>query len=109
MVDVKQLNQQKVPIGLFVKSSDNISNLTDARWLHDEIFQDGWGSDVMIHYEETTGGHCSFMVGTDMSYLRNVLKLLNQYNKFKAEDFHKLTKFDIGYVDDIHGFDGFRN
>ena len=37
MVDLKQLAQQKVPIGLFVKSSDNLSNLTDARWAKEEI------------------------------------------------------------------------
>ena len=56
----------------------------------------------MIHYEESTGAHNSFMVGTDMSYLKNVLKLLLRHNKFRSDDFHKLTKFDVGYVDDVH-------
>lgn len=85
-----------------MKEADNLSNLTDARWLKEEILQDGWGSDVMIHYEESIGGHCSFMVGTDMSYLKNVLKLLLRYNKFTDSDFHKLTNFDLGYIDNVH-------
>lgn len=36
--------------------------------------------DSVVMYKEVKGGHVSFITGHDMSYLRQVLKLVNQYN-----------------------------
>lgn len=41
----------------------------------------------MVSYQEIDGGHISFLVGEDMSYLRNVLHLVNKYNALDEYEF----------------------
>ena len=67
---------------MFVGKYDLLGDVKDARWAHDQIINKGWGSDILVHYEEFAAGHCSFMVGKDMSYLTNVLKVMDRYNGF---------------------------
>ena len=59
---------------MFVGSNDTLADPIDAAWTRDQI------GAAVIHYEQITGGHLSFMVGKDMSYFNTVLYLLGEYN-----------------------------
>ena len=62
---------------MFVGTEDDLGDLTDARWARSEIEK---GGNALKHYEEVKAGHATFMVGKDMYYFNNVLKLIDQHN-----------------------------
>ena len=68
---------QGVPVAMFVGTEDDLGDLTDARWAREQIEK---GGDNLVHYEEVKAGHATFMVGKDMYYFNNVIKLIDQYN-----------------------------
>lgn len=60
-----------VKIAMFVGEYDLLGDTTDNRWLRDEL-----GNNV-IFYNEYEQGHGSFYFGSDMSYLNDVVKILD--------------------------------
>lgn len=62
-----------VPVAMFAGTEDDLGDLTDARWARAQIESGGHG---LVHYEEVKAGHSTFMVGKDMYYFKNVLKLV---------------------------------
>jgi hypothetical protein len=63
---------------MFVGKDDDIGDRWDARQIKELLLKDG--NDALVFYDEQAGGHSTFMVGKDMSYLRKVLFLLEAYN-----------------------------
>lgn len=60
---------------MFQGESDTTANMVDTDWTIDQI------GDSIIHYELVKNvSHASFMVGKDMSYWNNVMKLLEEYH-----------------------------
>jgi len=60
---------------MFVGSEDDLGDPTDCEWAKSQM-----NSSVLKHYEIVNGGHATFMVGKDMSYFKQVLNLVKQYN-----------------------------
>ena len=63
----------EVPVAMFAGTEDDLGDLTDARWARSQIEQ---GGNALKHYEEVKAGHATFMIGKDMYYFKNVLKLI---------------------------------
>lgn len=66
-----------VPIAMFVGTSDDLGDVTDTRWARDSIQS---GGDAIVHYEEMAGGHASFLIGKDMTWVTRAKKLIAHYN-----------------------------
>ena len=62
---------------MFVGNEDDLGDTTDARWARDEI---NAGGTALAFYTEIQGGHATFMVGKDMSYMDNVLSIVSKHN-----------------------------
>ena len=73
MVDFSKIN---VPTAMFVADEDELGDLTDASYTRQKMQKN-----VMKHFEVIHGGHMTFMVGRDVSYLKNMLSLVDQYSK----------------------------
>ena len=68
-------NISEVPVAIFAGIEDILADTTDARWTRDRI------GDNVIHYEEISAGHLTFLVGKDMTYFsKGVMDLLKQYH-----------------------------
>ena len=66
---------------MFTETNDILLTLTDARWTRDQILAGSGNHDVLVHYEELQGGgHDSYFIGNDMSYLEKVIDLVKKYN-----------------------------
>ena len=67
---------------MFAGTEDEIGDVQDVRWARDILRESSSNKDsgTVVHYEEIRGGYSTFLVGMDMSYLRNLLKLMKQYN-----------------------------
>lgn len=63
---------------MFVGTEDDLGDLTDERWARETIES---GGNALKHYEEVKAGHATFMVGKDMYYFNNVIKLIEEYNQ----------------------------
>lgn len=50
IVDMKDIYKAEVPIAMFAGSTDEMDDITDVQWTRDQILDDGYGSDIMIHY-----------------------------------------------------------
>lgn len=50
--------------------------IEDSRQVRDQI-----NKEVLVDYHEGEGGHASFMVGRDMSYMDRVIKLVMRFNR----------------------------
>eukprot|EP00347_Sterkiella_histriomuscorum_P008746 403343911 len=71
-------NIKEVPIGLFCGENDQISTVEDNRIIRDRLQQNG----KLVHYKEYKNiGHSSFMVAKDPQYMKDVIELLQKYNK----------------------------
>lgn len=67
-LDISRINQ--VPIGMFVGMQDVAANYLDNRWVKSQI-KSG------VHYQEIDNcDHGTFANGNDMSYFKDVLKLI---------------------------------
>lgn len=84
-VDLKKIENTKVPVAMFVGNEDDLADIEDTEWVRDQILDDGWGSDVLVHYEEFEAGHYSFMVGENMKYLESLVHLISKYNPIPEE------------------------
>jgi len=62
---------------MFVGSVDDLGDLIDARNARDEIKS---GGDALKMYQEVAAGHSSFMIGKDMTYVDQAMKLTYEYN-----------------------------
>ena len=70
-----ELDKIRTPVAMFVGQEDDLGDVTDCRWAKNQI-----KSEYMKHYEESPGGHATFMVGKDMSYFARVLDLVKQFD-----------------------------
>lgn len=70
LVDVSLI---EVPSAFFVAQTDPLGDQTDA---YTASLKEGYYSK---HYEVISGGHSSFLVGKDMSFMGRVINLINQY------------------------------
>ena len=61
---------------MFAGNTDELNDLTDVHQTRDLILNGGRGKDILVHYEEVNGGQASFIVGSSMKYLENVVKLI---------------------------------
>jgi hypothetical protein len=68
----------KVPIAMFVGTSDELATVEDNRWAKPQL-------KTLVHYKEYPLGHLSFMVAKDMSYFNDVLTLIKKYNPLLGE------------------------
>lgn len=62
---------------------------------------DGYGSDVLVHYEEMEAGHSTFLVGLNMKYLESLIKVISRYNPIpeEIEEIEKdFNQFDLDPV-----------
>jgi hypothetical protein len=88
-------------VAIFVGKDDDIGDISDSRWVRDQINDNGYGSDILAHYKEYDGGHATFLVGMDMRYLEDLVEVLGKYNPIPdeiesiEEDFNK---FDLDPV-----------
>ena len=55
---------------------DQLGDETDVAWLKDEA-QSGLKKDLIVLEHEYHYGHNSFMMANDMSYLQDVISLMN--------------------------------
>ena len=67
---------------MFVGKDDNLGDIWDARNTRDMLAR--YGRDTLVFYDEYAGGHSTFMVGKDMSYLKRVLFLLEAFNPIQS-------------------------
>ena len=73
VIDLKKI--QKVSVAMFVGKNDDVANPIDTRWAKKKV-------NTTLFYEEIDNfDHGSFTIGRNMSYLKDVLVLLNSYNK----------------------------
>ena len=70
-IDITRIKNTNVPIGMVVGLEDELSSELDTRWMRDTI-----GKKNVVFYQEIHGGHTSFNVGKDMSYMNNVIDLV---------------------------------
>jgi len=67
-------NIKKVPIAMFVGTSDQLATVEDNRWAKTQL-------STLTHYKEYSLGHLSFMIAKDMSYFTtDVMNILHQYH-----------------------------
>ena len=59
--------------------------------MRDQILDDGYGSDVLVHYEEMEAGHSTFMVGLNMKYLESLVRVISRYNPI-PDDIEEIEK-----------------
>lgn len=71
MIDFSAIN---VPVAMFVANSDELGDPIDAMSTRDKL-----SPGIMKHYETQAGGHLTFMVGKDTSYITRMIELINQY------------------------------
>ena len=65
------MNEAGVPIAMYVGSHDILVKTEDSRWIRDKI------SSSLVDYEEIDGGHTTFMIGKNMTFVKsNILSLL---------------------------------
>ena len=65
----------KVPISMFVGKEDILSTPIDAQWARDEIGR------AVFHYRELENhDHSSFNFGKDMSFMEDVVAMVQKYN-----------------------------
>lgn len=56
---------------MYVGLHDILVKTDDSRWIRDKIM------DSLVDYVEINGGHTTFMIGKDMSFVKtNILNLL---------------------------------
>lgn len=91
IVDLSKVQNAGVPIVLLAATEDRLGTLEDVRWAREQIMDNGFGSDILIHYEEIKAGHISFFVGKDMSYMDTVLKYIKEKNPLTERN-SKLTE-----------------
>ena len=72
-------NIKKVPIGMFVGTSDQLATVEDNRWAQTQI-------STIEFYKEYTLGHMSFMIANDMSYFNDVMNMLKKHNPVKTQE-----------------------
>ena len=68
-------NIQKVDVAMFAGKQDALANPIDTRNVRDSI------KTVKKYMEIDNFDHGSFLLGKDMSYLEEVVALMNQYNR----------------------------
>lgn len=73
MVDFSKIN---VPTAMFVAKSDELGDQTDSMKTKSKL-----SSGILKHYEVIEGGHLTFMVGKDTSYITRMINIMNQYAK----------------------------
>ena len=68
---------------MFVGKQDDLATPKDTQWARDQI-------KTTIHYEELDNfDHGSFMLGKDMSFMKNVLKIVAQQVEVDRLDSNK--------------------
>ena len=69
------LSKIKNKMAIFAGESDTLSDPKDVAWLLDEN-QSHLNHKLIVEYLPLKGGHDTFMMGEDMSYLNTVIKIL---------------------------------
>jgi len=72
-------NIKKVPIGLFVGTSDQLATVEDNRKAKTQL-------STLAFYQEYSMGHMSFMVAKDMSYFNDVMALVRKYHPVRSAE-----------------------
>jgi hypothetical protein len=58
---------------MFVGAKDELADAIDNEWAKTQL-------KTLTYYQEYPLGHLTFMVGKDMSYFNDVLKIINKYH-----------------------------
>lgn len=100
-IDLGSIGLSGIPIAMFQRSKDILLTPQDARWTRDQIMSQPLGRRALVHYEELEGGgHESYFVGNDMSYLNKVIDLLEEYNPRPLTEREKQLHWIAGEEDD---------
>lgn len=65
---------QKVPIGLYAGSDDELADVSDVAWLRTQL-----SSEVLKDDKTYPMGHASFIVGKNSAYTFDVVAFLDKY------------------------------
>jgi pimeloyl-ACP methyl ester carboxylesterase len=66
---------REFPIAMFAGAQDKLATLEDVRWLKDEL-----GNNVIFYKEYDEMGHITFLMGKDVNWFDDVIKLINEYS-----------------------------
>ena len=67
----------KVPIGIFSGSADELADPTDVKWLTGVLGETG----VMKFNKEYEDGHFTFIIGKEMAYVADLITFLKSYSE----------------------------
>lgn len=74
-IDFKEVEKAGVPIAMVAGIHDMIVYPVDTKWVRDNL------GEVLVEYVEVNGGHTTFFLGKDMSFVQNhILKWMKVYN-----------------------------
>jgi len=72
-----------VPSAFFVARGDPLGDVQDATYANSKL-----APGIQQHFEELDGGHMTFMVGKDTSYVGRMIDLVHKYSDWDiAEKF----------------------
>ena len=69
---------RNVPIAIFNGRFDLLSDIQDVNWLAQQL------SNVLVAHNEYDYGHLTFLIGRNMTYLDDMLAIINQYAQAPA-------------------------
>lgn len=72
IVDFSKIN---VPLAMFVAHSDELGDVQDNQLTKAKL-----NSKYLVHYEEILGGHTTFMIGKDTSYIQRMIGLIDEHS-----------------------------
>lgn len=77
-IDLKKITGP-VKVAMFVGDADDLGDPIDNRWAASELRK---GGNALVHYEEMSAGHTSFMVGKKqhMTYVDRMIDLVISFN-----------------------------
>lgn len=75
---------------------DELGDQTDVAWLEDES-QSGLRNDLVVMKQEYHYGHNSFMMASNMSYVQDIIKVMQliEEKKIPAQDNHIVPALNI--------------
>jgi len=87
-----------IPIKMALLSGDvdELGDQTDVAWLEDES-QSGLRNDLVVMKQEYHYGHNSFMMASNMSYVQDIIKVMQliEEKKIPAQDNHIVPTLNI--------------
>jgi len=98
VVDLMKVKDARVPIAMFAATLEELADINDSHWTRDQI-EEGENleveDEILVHYQEIKGGDLSFLIGHDMSYFEDVIRLVRSFNPLSEE----IEMDDETYID----------